>query len=100
MTAERAGKGEMGGFTRRVQTAWPSLSSALETPWLPLSGPLLSSHARTARLKKRSSCPAWHPFPAMTIASSLMGGCGLSQKNNKYDTRSISYKELPNEEYL
>jgi len=33
--------------TRRVQTAWPSLGSALKTPWLALSGPLLSSYAQT-----------------------------------------------------
>jgi len=31
-----------------VQTAWPaSLGSALKTPWLALSGPLLSSYAQT-----------------------------------------------------
>ena len=48
-------------------------------------------------LRKQSSCPVWHPFPtekhliipvwacscrlsAVTIASSLMGECGLSHK--------------------
>jgi len=36
-----------GGCTRRVQTAWPSLGSALKMPWLALSGPLLSSDAQT-----------------------------------------------------
>jgi len=36
-----------GGCTRRVQTAWPSLGSALEMPWLALGGPLLSSYAWT-----------------------------------------------------
>ena len=46
-TAERAGQGEVGGYTRRVQTAWLSLGSALKMPWLALSGPLLSSYAQT-----------------------------------------------------
>ena len=30
--------GEVGGCTRRVQTARPSMGSALETPWLALGG--------------------------------------------------------------
>ena len=46
----------------------------------------------TNGLRKQSSCPAWCPFPvgkhlfqsgqavAVTIASSLMGGCVLSHK--------------------
>jgi len=49
----------------------------------------------TNRLRKQSSCLAWRPFPVgkhlsqsgerlpaecMTIASSLMGGCGLSHE--------------------
>ena len=33
-SAERAGQGEVGGCTRRVQTAWPCLGSALNSPWL------------------------------------------------------------------
>jgi len=40
-------KGGVGGCNRRVQTAWPSLGSTLKTPWLALSGPLLSSYAWT-----------------------------------------------------
>ena len=32
--------------TRRVQTAWLSLGSALKTSWLALSEPLLSSYAQ------------------------------------------------------
>jgi len=35
------------GYIQRVQTAWPSLDLALETPWLALSGPLLSSYTQT-----------------------------------------------------
>ena len=40
--AERAGQGEVGGCTRRVQTAWPRLGSSLEASWLALGGPFLS----------------------------------------------------------
>ena len=38
-TAERAGQGEVGGCTRRVQTAWPCLGSAIERSWSALGGP-------------------------------------------------------------
>ena len=41
MPAERAGQGEVGGCTRRVQTAWPCLGSALNSPWLELGRPFL-----------------------------------------------------------
>ena len=41
-TAERAGQGEVGGCTRRVQTAWPRLGLSLEMTWLALGGPFLS----------------------------------------------------------
>ena len=37
--AERAGQGEVGWFTDRVQTAWLCLGLALERPWLALGGP-------------------------------------------------------------
>ena len=40
--AERAGQGEVGECTQRVQTAWPRLSSSLEVTWLALGGPFLS----------------------------------------------------------
>jgi len=40
--AERAGQGEVGGCTQRVQTAWPCLGSSLEATWLALGGPFLS----------------------------------------------------------
>ena len=46
-SAERVGQGEVGGCTRRVQTAWLSPNLALETPWLALGGPLLSSYAQS-----------------------------------------------------
>ena len=36
------GQGEVGGCTRRVQTAWPRLGSSLEATWLALGGPFLS----------------------------------------------------------
>ena len=44
--AERAWQGEVGGCTRRVQTAWRCLGLALKSPWLEPSGPLLSSFAQ------------------------------------------------------
>ena len=40
--AERAGQGEVGGCTQRVQTAWPRLGSCLEATLLALGGPFLS----------------------------------------------------------
>ena len=41
-TAERAGQGEVGGCTRRVQTEWPCLGSAVERSWSALGGPFPS----------------------------------------------------------
>ena len=38
MTAERAGQGEVGGCTQRVQTTWPCLGSAVERSWSALEG--------------------------------------------------------------
>ena len=38
-SAERAGQGEVGGCTRRVQTAWPCLGSAVERSWSAPGGP-------------------------------------------------------------
>ena len=40
--AERAGQGEVGGCTRRLQTAWPCLGSLVERPWLALEWQFLS----------------------------------------------------------
>ena len=84
----------MSGCTRRVQTAWPSLGSALEMPWLALSGPLLSSYALWVEKTVFLPCtapisggkafiPVWVSIcwlSAMTITSSLMGGCDLSRE--------------------
>ena len=39
VTAERAGQGEVGGCTRRVQTALPCLGSTVERSWSALGGP-------------------------------------------------------------
>ena len=36
--AERVGQGEVGGFTQRVQTAWPRL---VNSSWLEPGGPFL-----------------------------------------------------------
>ena len=43
--SRKGGTGEVGGCTRRVQTAWPRLGSSLEATWLALGGPFLSSLA-------------------------------------------------------
>ena len=40
--AENVGQREVGGCTRRVQTAWPCLGSSLEMTWFALGGPFLS----------------------------------------------------------
>ena len=45
MLAERAGQGEVSGCTQRMQTAWLLLSLAVESRWLALGGPFLSSFA-------------------------------------------------------
>lgn len=45
--AEKGGWEKVGGCTWRMHTAWLSLGSALETPWLALGGPLLSSYANS-----------------------------------------------------
>ena len=42
VTADRAGLGEVGGCTRRVQTAWPCLGSGVERSWSGLGGPFPS----------------------------------------------------------
>jgi len=44
-TSRNGGKGEVGGCTQRVQTAWLLLALAVERPWLALGGPFLSSLA-------------------------------------------------------
>ena len=41
----RFGQVEVGGYTRRTQTAWLCLASVLERPWLALDGLFLSSYA-------------------------------------------------------
>ena len=38
-TAERAGQGEVGGCTWRVQTAWLCVGSVVERSWSALGGP-------------------------------------------------------------
>ena len=86
--------GEVDGCTRRMQTAWPSLGSTLKVPWLALSGPLLSSMHKQVEKTVLLSCmvpisdgeafiPVWArgcQLSAVTIASSLMSGCGLSHE--------------------
>ena len=68
---ERAGQGEMGGCTQRVQTAWLLLGLATESPWLALGGPFLSSFTNT--LRKRSSGHVGLPFLAVKLFSCSVG---------------------------
>ena len=84
----------MGECTRRVQTAWLSLGSALKTPWLVLSGPLLSSYAQTgsensplalhgAHFRWGSIYPSlgeWLPAEYHDYCQLVNGGCGLSHE--------------------
>jgi len=44
--AKTVGQGEVGGCTWRVQKAWLLLGLAVESPWLALGGPFLSSFAQ------------------------------------------------------
>ena len=85
------GQGGVGRCTQNVQTAWPCLGSALETPWLAPGEPFLSSYAQIgwktvlspymAPISGREGfLPGCKPR-AVTIAGSLMGGCGLSHRN-------------------
>ena len=84
------GQGEVGGCTRRVQTAWPCLGSLVERPWLAL-GRAISVLFGINRLRNKpshlvgppflvfmahfSAMPGWH-FPRALIGSWLIGGCG------------------------
>jgi len=82
-----------------VQTAWPSLGSALEIHWLVLCEPLLSSYAQMSCTAPVSSNVAfilvWASIcqlSAVIIASSLMSGCGLSHKCVEDSFKSICVK--------
>ena len=80
----------MGGCTRRVQTAWPCLGSALNSPWLEPGRPNLRfvsingprkqwSHLAEPRLpvfKADFSARASYHRPSILIAYTLMSGCG------------------------
>jgi len=52
--SRKGGHRKVGGCIRRMQTGWPSLGSALETPWMAVGGPLLSFYA--GMLKASSPC--------------------------------------------
>ena len=85
----KAGQGEVGWCIRRLQTAWLSLGSALETPWLALGGPFLSSYAQRGLETSHPTLLDPHSLVwtsgcqprVMTIARLLRGGCGLSYKH-------------------
>ena len=74
----------MGGCSRRVQTAWPCLGSAVERSWSALGGPSGSESSRLhgfvgppfpAYIARFSATAGCH-FSGGLIASPLIGGCG------------------------
>ena len=89
-----------------VQTAWPSLGTALETPWLALGGPLLSSYAwmgwenspltfHGAHFWQGSLFPIWTSCcrpRAGDYCKLLMGGCSLSHKRVEDSCKSTCVK--------
>ena len=92
------GQGEVGGCTRRVQTAWPRLGSCLEVTWLALGGAISilfgingvrnqRSHlvgAPFPEFKARFSAMAgWH-FSRYLARRLLIGGCGQSHVSAKH----------------
>ena len=89
---------QVGGCTRRVQTAWPRQGSSLEATWLALGGPFLfffdingvrnqRSHlvgAPFPEFKARFSAMAgWH-FSRDLTRRLLIGGCGQSHVSAKH----------------
>ena len=76
-TAERAGQGEVGGCTRRVQTAWPCLGSAVERSWSALGGSFPSFLAQMGSESSRLALQglhfqhASHVFQLQRVAISL-----------------------------
>jgi len=98
--------GEVGGYTQRVQTAWQSLDSAfrnalVDSGWaiailLSMNGlRKQSSHLHGAHFWQGSVFPVlvsccW--LSAVTIASSLIGGCGLSHKHVEDGCKSTCVK--------
>ena len=84
--AERAGQGEVGGCTRRVQTAWLSLGSALKMPWLALSGPLLSSYAQ----------PGWENSPLALHGAHFRRGSIYPSLGERLPAECHDYCQLVN----
>jgi len=55
MLEAMVGQGEVGGYTQRVQTAWPRLDLATEGPWLALGdweSPLLGIYGHIFLLRQ------------------------------------------------
>ena len=68
-SVERAGQGEMGGCTWRVQTAWPHLGSAVEMTWLALG------------VRNKQSHLVGPPFPAFKACFSAKTGWHILRDN-------------------
>jgi len=106
--SRKGGIGGGGGCTRRVQTAWPSLGSTLKTPWLARVGhccpPMHKRVEKTILLPctalisdGEAFIPVWASscwLSAVTIASSLMGGCGLSHKRVEDGCKRMAERAL------
>ena len=68
----------MGGYTRRVQTAWPRLGLSLEATWLALGGPFLSLFGING-VKNKQSHLVGPPFPEFKVRFSAMASWHFSQ---------------------
>ena len=102
--SRKDGIGGGGWVTRRVQTAWPSLGSALEMPWLALMGHCYPPMHK--RVEKTVLSPARCPFPMGKPLSHsgragagwvpwllpAHGGCGLSHERVEDGCKSTCAK--------
>ena len=104
--SRQGGIGGGGLLHLRVQTAWLSLGSILEMPWLALSGPccppMHEQVEKTVLLpykvpisSREAIIPVWASgcrLSAVSIASSLMDGCGLSHERVEDGCKSTCVK--------
>ena len=92
----------MGGCTQRVQRAWLSPGSTLEMLWVGLCCPSMHErvekspltlhgiHFQLGSLNPSLGECCW--LRAMTIASLLMGGCGLSHEHVEDGRKTMCVK--------
>ena len=97
--SRKGGTGEVGGCTRRVQTACPRLGSSLEATWLALHGRAISLLFGINGVRNKRSDLVGPPFPEFKAHFSatagwhfsrdltrclLIGGCGQSHVSVKH----------------